>query len=528
MISHISRACKIAILAVFALIPSLALADYSWSWWHGNQDGKPYKNARTACEVGVSRVWYHGYNKRLIDTVMAADGRYANCVVELQPCKTCAWVRPDPNWIEGWHVIANRVGTPCFAGKAYDKFTGECFSLPGASAGEPPKQCETPKDNTGNPIYFSTGNKYQHESYFKGNGVFPLEFYLTYNSYDKVWRHNYSTRLRPTADGLALVFADGRSTLFSPTTGLPLSVSERGQLEKNNETWTYLSPQGDRLEFNKDGRIVRQTNLSGNVISFIYGGFYYFDTSALVYGNYHSQQTITVSNQSESLTITEVDGLIPTALSAGGFTASFWWGMYNKLTKARLVYASGSNIVERLYHYESALNTTLLTGITDERGVRYATWTYDSQGRAISSEHTDGADKVLVSYNADGSSTVTNELGKKATYRFQAIDGIKRITAIEGSPSPNCPNSNSTFTYDTRGLLKTKTDNKGHLTTYSYNTRGLEVSRTEASGTAQARTITTEWHPTLFLPLTVTEPTRITTYTYDAQGRQLSQAVTPR
>ncbi len=69
------------------------------------------------------------------------------------------------------------------------------------------------------------------------------------------------------------------------------------------------------------------------------------------------------------------------------------------------------------------------------------------------------------------------------------IQGIKRIVAIEGEPSPNCPSSNSTFTYDERGLLSSKRDNNGNLTTYQYNVRGLETSRTEAAGTAQARTI---------------------------------------
>ncbi|OEC48542.1 hypothetical protein A9G05_26075 [Pseudomonas sp. ENNP23] len=166
--------------------------------------------------------------------------------------------------------------------------------------------------------------------------------------------------------------------------------------------------------------------------------------------------------------------------------------------------------------------------MTDERGIRYATWAYDDQGRAISSEHAGGAEKVTVAYNADGSSTVTNALGKRTTYRFQTIQGVRRITAIEGEPSANCPNSNATFTYDDRGLVKTRTDNKGHVTTFDYNERGLEVSRTEAFGTPQARTVTTTWHPMLFLPLTVTEPDRITTYRYDDQGRQLSQSVSQR
>lgn len=169
-----------------------------------------------------------------------------------------------------------------------------------------------------------------------------------------------------------------------------------------------------------------------------------------------------------------------------------------------------------------------IVGIDEICGVRPATCADDNQGCALSSKHAGGAEKVTVAYNADGSSTVTNALGKRTTYRFQTIQGIRRITAIEGEPSANCPNSNSTFTYDDRGLVKTRTDNKGHVTTFDYNDRGLEVSRTEAYGTPQARTVITEWHPTLFLPLTVTEPDRVTTYRYDDQGRQLSQSVSQR
>ena len=188
----------------------------------------------------------------------------------------------------------------------------------------------------------------------------------------------------------------------------------------------------------------------------------------------------------------------------------------------------GGQAAQSQFHYEVPGKPDLLTGITDERGVRYASWAYDDQGRAISSEHAGGADRVSVTYNSDGTVSVLNELGKVANYSFQNIKGVRRITAIDGEPSLNCPSSNSTFTYDDRGLLKTKTDNKGIVTIYDYNDRGLEVSRTDASNTPQARTVTTEWHPSLYLPLAVTEPDRITRYQYDAQGRPLSRTVENR
>ncbi|EZN60578.1 hypothetical protein AJ70_05974, partial [Pseudomonas aeruginosa BWH030] len=51
------------------------------------------------------------------------------------------------------------------------------------------------------------------------------------------------------------------------------------------------------------------------------------------------------------------------------------------------------------------------------------------------------------------------------------------------------------------------------------------TSRTEAAGTAQTRTITTDWHPTLFLPVQVSEPSRSTRYQYDAEGRRTSEGI---
>ncbi|MGP0172818.1 RHS repeat protein [Pseudomonas sp. NCHU5208] len=241
---------------------------------------------------------------------------------------------------------------------------------------------------------------------------------------------------------------------------------------------------------------------------------------------YSGSQIIVTDNLGNNLTLTEDTDHQPLSLIAPGVQITYSYNANNRLTSVNRT--MDGQTTQRQYHYEVAGKPDLLTGITDERGIRYATWAYDDQGRAISSEHADGADKVTVAYNSDGTVSVTNELGKVAKYSFQTILGVKRITTIDGEPSPNCPNSNSTFTYDDRGLLKTKTDNKGNLTTYTYNARGLEISRTEAAGTAQARTITTDWHPTLFLPAVVTEPNQITRYQYDDQGRRLSRTVEAR
>ena len=79
------------------------------------------------------------------------------------------------------------------------------------------------------------------------------------------------------------------------------------------------------------------------------------------------------------------------------------------------------------------------------------------------------------------------------------------------------------YTYDTNGFRTSSTDWKGTTTTYTPDSRGLELSRTEASGTAEARTITTEWHATYRVPTKITEPGFETTFTYDSNGNRLTQ-----
>lgn len=374
-----------------------------------------------------------------------------------------------------------------------------------------------PLSCVGNPINIANGNKIQMETDYFANSGFTLNFTRTYNSLDGLWRHNYSAHLSIHIDingtTILLVMPHGRESLFtvSGLTAIPVSATELGRLSKSsNNSWIYIAENNERFDFDAQGRLTQWRNSRG-------------EQHKLTYAN--GKITVT-NNLGHSLSFTEDIFHQPLTLSTDRLTIKYDYNADSRLSQ--LTRTHGSQITRRLFHYEDSRNNALLTGVTDERGVRYATWTYDDKSRATSSEHTGGAEHTQVTYNSDGSSTVTNALGKTTVYRFVSIGGSKRITAIDGEPSPNCPSSNSTFTYDDRGLLKTKTDNKGNLTTYTYNARGLEISRTEASGTPQARTITTDWHADFFLPVKVTEPDRITQYSYDAQGRQTSQAVTPR
>jgi YD repeat-containing protein len=178
-----------------------------------------------------------------------------------------------------------------------------------------------------------------------------------------------------------------------------------------------------------------------------------------------------------------------------------------------------------------------LTGMVDENGVRYASWTYDCQGRATSNQLAGGVAKVTLAYGTpdattgNRSTTAVDYIGDPAnpqtrtrTYSFQMQLGAGKNTGID-QPCAEC-GLIAARTYDANSNVASRTDFNGTVTTYAYDmSRNLEISRTEAAGTTQARTITTQWHASYRLPAKIAEPLRITTLTYDTSGNLLSKTI---
>ncbi|MGN9463150.1 RHS repeat domain-containing protein [Pseudomonas syringae pv. aptata] len=371
--------------------------------------------------------------------------------------------------------------------------------------------CSSPSTLAGNPINFTYGNKIQDETDFESKTIKISRFY---NSSDGLWRHNFSTRLYFSDRSAVMVRADGKENLFSPSAEGYISETDVGTLKKENDSWRYDGLNHQVLFFSASGDLTQVNDPQGIVYK-------------LVYSQRGLGREIVVSNEyGDSIVLVESAKRQLKSLKAPKQEIVFSYDDNQNLSER--VFNSGGISSIRKYHYEDVFSPNLLTGITDERGVRFATWAYDRAGRAISSQHAGNAGAVKISYTSDGSSVVTNELGKDTAYRYEIIAGVKRLVEVKGQPTPDCPASNSSYTYNDRGLVLTKTDAKGLITTYSYNDRGLEISRTEATGTTLARTTTTEWDPDRFLPIKVIEPNRVTVYSYDNQGRELTRQSTSR
>ena len=367
-----------------------------------------------------------------------------------------------------------------------------------------------------NPINIANGNKFQEEVDVSTGSMLPnfIRYYNASEVQDTGLGYGWTSntirhRLVIRSNVILHIGADGKGTYFRKAgenwVGDPdIDVTLTELIDRYE---VYL-PNNDVEQFDVDGRLLVERDIAGSTISYEYDA------------NDHIVRITSSFGRAINFQYDTDDHLAQVKDSKGGI---YQYAYSSNGNLSTVTYPDGR---KRFYHYGYTNYPHALTGITDENNNRYATWTYDEEGRAISSEHANGVDKTTLTYNADGTTTVTNPLGKQTTYHFTTIHGVKKVIQVEGHPTTSCEGANKSYSYDANGNIASKTDWNGVTTTYTYDmNRNLELTRTEAAGTSQERTITTEWHSQFRLPTKITEPGKITEYSYDTQGRQLSSKV---
>jgi YD repeat-containing protein len=412
----------------------------------------------------------------------------------------------------------SRFGDNCTAEQSYNPMTGYCES-PGKEEdrkelGDPTSPVNVGFVSCGDPVSPANGNVFESEmDYADQDG--ELRFVRNYNSRDNgAWATTFDIRVYPDTNatpsrGAVVRFSDGRTALFvAKNEDLVPDGGELGSLVQTSTGWVYASQFNEQMTFDTQGRLVRWQRADGRAMTLTYSTTPTYDTAMTATDSLGHQMVYTTHYGA------------PLSLVVGNLTINYTVDTSFRITGVKKTWPGHSTT--RTYLYEDTTQPKFLTGVIDERGVRTSTWAYDANGRAISAAMAGGKGTFTFAYNADGSTTVTNPLGHPVVYRFSIVQGAKRIMEIEGEPVAGCPASNSTFAYTANAQLDSRTDAVGHTTAYAYDAQGRETSRVEAKGTAAERTTITTWDGTSFRPATVTTSDRVTTYTYDPQGRLLS------
>jgi YD repeat-containing protein len=210
-----------------------------------------------------------------------------------------------------------------------------------------------------------------------------------------------------------------------------------------------------------------------------------------------------------------------------------------------LAFVDHPDLTVRQYHYEDLDFPFNLTGITDERDVRYANWDYDANGRAISSSHgpAENIDRVDIErptahsrkITATRISSVTGlPTHRVTTYGTHSGGGRPLVAQVSGPGCSSCSSGDSSYDYDAQtGYLMSRTEH-GRQTEYGdYDANSNPGYIIEAVGTADERRKDYTYDPRFHSKVaTITEPSvfagasKVTSYAYDSSGNMESVSTT--
>ncbi|WP_179107072.1 DUF6531 domain-containing protein, partial [Variovorax sp. KK3] len=386
---------------------------------------------------------------------------------------------------------------------------------------EPPS-CRASGISAGNPILPATQEKYESEVDIEDEGPAPLRFVRTYRSsrgndaarglgaLGKAWSHNHEASLQWSGDTVTFASAEGPKRRFTRVgNGGWETLNSNDTLTKNGRIWTYRRAQDDTLmQFDDNGRLQSVTQRNGwrTTYRHSYWGL------ASIQNPFGANLLLDYDRQGRLTAVRREPGI---------GSVSFSYDTAGRL--ASVQYQDGQR---RSYLYENAAFPHALTGILDESGARVSSFTYDPQGRAIVTERALGADRHQVSYVTDGQAEVVDPLGTRRSFSYATAQGQLSVTGAS-LPSAGSEADAASRVQDASGLSTSETDFNGIVTTTTWDTaRRLPTAVTHATGTPQARTVSTQWHPTFALPVLVTEAGRTTAYVYDDKGQRLSRTVT--
>ncbi|MDI1226180.1 MAG: DUF6531 domain-containing protein [bacterium] len=474
--------------------------------WLYKPDGS-YQTSNASSLTGVTLATSGVYTLYVIATTVAQTGDY-DITATFTPIADTATTPDQSTTPEGCQLPG---GADAAAAQAIQAPADRGETAGGTNMSGEVARISGPSPSMGNPINFDVGYKQQTAVDYDAGALSFIRVYRsdstwTNNTVGTYWRHNYARTLTVTGGTAASITdASGVVRAYTLTGGnwVPNDLSNRAVFKTITGGYSYTLPNNTVEKYNATFQLTRIEYMGGGAVNLAYNG---------------SGQLTSVTNENgRAITLTYVSGKVNTVVTPDG---TFTYGY----TGTNLTTVTRPDTKTTTYHYENLTYTNALTGITDAKGVRYATFGYDASGKAISSQHAGGVDSYTFNYTTN---TSTNPLGKDTKYYYRNIGGVRRVMLVSGIASANCVASYKKINYDALGRVISKTDWQNHTTRYQYDSRGNVVYMLEAAGRPTVQRATTiSWITSFNLPDVVTEPGITTDYDYDTYGRLVTMTVT--
>ena len=364
----------------------------------------------------------------------------------------------------------------------------------------------------GEPVNVTNGNMYLQQSDYLLPGIGPaINITRTYNSmsqsmglFGKGWSSAYDESIKVLSATYVRWFrADGQATNFMRASASdpfsPVEEDFHGTLVKNaDNSFTLAFVNGGAHRFNAAGKLISLADRMGNQTMLAY--------------NSSSRLTSVTDPFARVLTVTpDTNGRIISIRDSLGTVASYSYGSSGELLS--VTYPDNSAFH---FAYTLANGNLLLASVTDALGNLVEAHTYDTQGRAITSEKQGGVERYSLSFVGSDETDVTDSLGHVTRYFFDASKGRNTMTRVEGICS--CGGSQTqSWTYDNQLNMTSHTNALGQTASYSYDASGNQLSATGVLGTS------TFTYNQFGEVLTATDALGgVTTNTYDSFGNLLS------
>ena len=350
------------------------------------------------------------------------------------------------------------------------------------------KDSDCDKNGVGNPCGPGTGNKHQVEVDHTGP-ILPITRY--YNSHGAVdvglgygWRTRYHGRhLTVLQDKIIVRRGTGRGEIFTkqgPTTWVGDADTELTLIPVFG-LWAVVRRDEWVEAYTSTGRLFTEYYWDGGVDGPRRN--YTYDAEGRL-------EKVERADTGHTLLFSyDAEGHVDAVTLPDGETVQYDYQDGN------LTGVTHPDLTTKTYHYEETSYPHHLTGITDERGIRFATYGYDANGLAILTEHaetTNGGpqESFDLSFDSATQTTVTDPRGNVDVYTFSArVLGVKRL--LERSHIAD--GLSVTQTFDGANNLLTRTDELGRATGFTYDGNLVET-RTEAVGEPEERTTTYSYH----------------------------------